>query len=101
MSESTLRRLWREGKLGGHQPGGPHHRVVFPPDAVERASIPAGPATAADAERPPPPSPDDLPLVHDARPRAAAQTKPARRGPLPRWARRAPFTPTKSQSSDA
>jgi len=100
MSESTLRRLWREGKLGGHQPGGPRHRVVFPPDALERASIPAGPATASRTDRPPP-SLDDPPLVHDARPPAVAQTKTARRGPLPKWARRAPFTSSKMKSSYA
>ena len=38
LSVSTLRRLLRRGAIAGHQPGGPRHRLVFPPDAVEQAA---------------------------------------------------------------
>lgn len=65
LSVSTLRRLVKQGRLVGHQPGGPRHRVLFPPDAVERAAAAATPAAPA---APPP----------------KVTTHP-RRGPRPKW----------------
>jgi excisionase family DNA binding protein len=64
LSVSTLRRLWRRGRITGFQPGGPRTRVVFPPDAIEQA----------------------VRLPPD--PRAGTPARPAdapRRGPRPKW----------------
>jgi hypothetical protein len=64
LSVSTLRRLWRQRRIPGFQPGGPRTRVVFPPDAIERA-----------ARADPPPPADVAPGPAGAPPR----------GPRPKW----------------
>ena len=64
LSVSTLRRLLKKGLIASHQPGGPRTRIIFRPDAIERASEAAAPAGGQ-------PAPD----VGDAPPR----------GPRPRW----------------
>ncbi len=46
LSEVTLRRYWRAGKIPGHQPGGKGSRVLFPHDALERKQV-AAPAMLA------------------------------------------------------
>jgi excisionase family DNA binding protein len=38
-SVSTLRRLWRRGRISGFQPGGRRTRVVFLPNAVEGIQV--------------------------------------------------------------
>jgi len=38
LSVSTLRRLKKQGKIPFFQPAGPGGRVLFAPDAIERAS---------------------------------------------------------------
>jgi excisionase family DNA binding protein len=72
LSVSTLRRLHKRGAIAGHQPGGPRHRLVFPPDAIEQAARASQAPTAAPAPGPAP---------KDATPRPLP-------GPRPRWARR-------------
>lgn len=58
VSEVTLRRYWRAGKIPGHQPGGKGSRVLFPPDALEGKQV-AAPAMLA-----PRPSALDADQVH-------------------------------------
>jgi hypothetical protein len=44
LSQVTLRRYWRDGKIHGFQPGGPGSRVLFPADALERSpNLPGDP----------------------------------------------------------
>lgn len=64
LSPSTLRRLWRRRRIVGYQPGGPGTRVLFPPDAIERAV--GGESSSTD------PLPSPLP-------------PDPQRGPRPRW----------------
>ena len=47
LSVSTLRRLLKRGIIVGHQPGGPRHRLVFLPEAIEQATRAAQVTTAA------------------------------------------------------
>lgn len=70
-SVSTLRRLVKRRVIVGHQPGGPRHRIVFPPDAIERVAAAQTPHATAPA--PVAPSPGAPP--------------PPQRGPQPRWLR--------------
>ena len=54
LSVSTIQRLRREGKLTYYQPGGPRKRILFCPDAIERAAqlgqqIPSPASNAGDA----------------------------------------------------
>jgi excisionase family DNA binding protein len=69
LSVSTIRRLVRKGAVVGHQPGGPRHRIMFPPDAIERAAKSARPPGAEDTAGAPPPEPVARPP----------------RGPRPKW----------------
>ncbi len=50
VSEVTLRRYWRDGKITGFQPGGRGSRVLFPRDALERNQAPS----TASPQSPPP-----------------------------------------------
>lgn len=63
LSVSTLRRLFRKGKIEGFQPGGPRSRILFPVDAIERMHTP-------NLEKP-------------ANPIPASPT--VQRGPRPKW----------------
>ena len=48
LSVSTLRRLLKNGRLRGFQPGGPGTRIVFRPDAIEILNSPTSLATETD-----------------------------------------------------
>ncbi len=69
LSVSTIRRLVKTGAIVGHQPGGPRHRIMFPPDAIEQATKVAKPPAAESGPSLPPPGPTGRPP----------------RGPRPRW----------------
>lgn len=71
LSVSTLRRLKKKGVIIGHQPGGPRHRVVFTPNALEQAADAQKPGGAASDQKAPP---------------SGGTTRP-QRGPRPKWAR--------------
>lgn len=71
LSVSTLRRLKKKGVIVGHQPGGPRHRVVFPPDAIEQAADARKSCGAASTPKAPP----------------SSGTTRTQRGPRPKWAR--------------
>ncbi len=70
-SVSTIRRLVKKRVIVGHQPGGPRHRIVFPPEAIERVVRLATQAEGADA-----PSPS----------RSGPPQNPSR-GPRPKWSK--------------
>ena len=64
LSESTIQRLIKSGKLKPFQPGGPRHRLLFAADALEQS--------------PPVPTSGSVPT---------STSKPTRpkRGPRPKW----------------
>lgn len=37
LSQTTLKRLFKRGRIPGYQPGGPRTRILFPHDAIEQA----------------------------------------------------------------
>ena len=71
LSVSTLRRLTKKGLIVGYQPGGPRHRIVFPPDAIESAAKVATTPAAEVA----------------AKPTRSGPTGRPQRGPQPKWFR--------------
>jgi excisionase family DNA binding protein len=77
LSVSTIRRLLKRGVIVGHQPGGRRCRIMFPPDAIERAT---GAEKQAEAEPAPGVSPPGA-------------TKSPPRGPQPKWLQRSKRQP--------
>lgn len=78
LSEVTLRRYWRDGKIPGFQPGGEGSRVLFPHDALERTPLPP----SASLE-PQPIAPDADQFV--PHPSTVPGKPPARRRSRARW----------------
>ena len=72
LSVSTIRRLVKKGVIVAHQPGGPRHRIMFPPDAIEQAARVAK-------------SPEAESVPNAPRPGSAERPQ---RGPQPKWSRR-------------
>lgn len=72
LSVSTIRRLVKQGVIVAHQPGGPRHRIVFPPDAIEQVAKSAKPPEAESVPSAPP---------------SGCAGRP-QRGPPPKWSRR-------------
>ncbi len=91
VSEVTLRRYWRDGKITGFQPGGRGSRVLFPHDALERNSV-APPA----ALEPPPNALDGDQGQH---PFDASNKLSAGRPPRAHWRKRLHHTQTKSEET--
>jgi excisionase family DNA binding protein len=50
LSASTIRRLVRDDRIPFHQPSGKGGKLLFPPDAIERASPAAGLGSDASAQ---------------------------------------------------
>ena len=76
LSESTIRRLIRDGKLSVSQPGGKHHRVLIARDALEKNH--ARPSHDSEAIRKRE-GESDRSHVHSS-------NHSTLRGPKPRWA---------------
>ena len=49
LSLATIHRLKAEGRIPYHQPAGRNGKVLFPPDALERANEDAGEPTSSSA----------------------------------------------------